>query len=45
MNQPRLFTKWRRSLAASAPKPAAAVVPTVLTPAGEPALAGAATGL
>jgi NADPH-dependent 2,4-dienoyl-CoA reductase/sulfur reductase-like enzyme len=45
MNQPRLFTKWRRSLATSAPKPAAAVVPTVLTPAGEPALAGAATGL
>jgi NADPH-dependent 2,4-dienoyl-CoA reductase/sulfur reductase-like enzyme len=45
MNQPRLFTKWRRSLAASAPKPAAAVVPEVSTPADVPALAGAAVGL
>lgn len=45
MNQPRLFTKWRRSLVPAAPKPAAAVVPSVLTPAGEPALAGAAAGL
>jgi NADPH-dependent 2,4-dienoyl-CoA reductase/sulfur reductase-like enzyme len=45
MNQPRLFTKWRRSLLPSAPKPAPAVVPSVLTPAGEPALAGAAAGL
>jgi hypothetical protein len=45
MNQPRLFTKWRRSLAASAPKPAAAVVPAVLTPTDVPALAGAAGGL
>ncbi|MFP3463853.1 FAD-dependent oxidoreductase [Arthrobacter globiformis] len=31
MNQPRLFTKWRRSLVTPAPKPAAAVAPAAAT--------------
>lgn len=41
MNQPRLFTKWRRSLAAAAPAPATPPVATPAPPAEPPAQQGA----